>query len=84
MNSAPAQELLWAISFPLWLNMHTSGEIMYSNTFLPEQGLGPWIAASASGWPTPLFLQGLSPGSGQLSSRGSFADEHSLLKESGR
>jgi len=55
---------------------------MHTNTFLPEQELGQWIAASASGWPRPPFLQGKSLGPAQLSSRGLFAEEHLLFEES--
>lgn len=56
---------------------------MLSNTFLPKQELGQWIAASASGWPGHPSLQSLkSLGSAQLSSKDLFAEEHLLFKES--
>lgn len=56
---------------------------MLSNTFLAEEELGQWIAASASGWPRPPSLQSWkSLGPVQLSSRGLSAEEHLLFRDS--
>lgn len=56
---------------------------MLSNTFLPKQELGQWIAVSASGWPGHPSLQSLkSLGPAQLSSKDLFAEEYLFFKES--